>query len=101
MNDYVYIAKFINDEIIIDQYDIIESSQSTVTINNNNRKFIYTIDAVAFSKEDAIRVLVNNYSYRIDCIRETIKNKQQEISELQQLIPELLFEQRKLENRKY
>ena len=73
-----YTAHFINDEIVI-----IESE-----------------NGIAFSKNDAIMVLSNSYSDRISYLEQRIKYEEKHILYLRSLIPELIFEQRKVENRK-
>jgi len=73
-----YTAQFINDEIVI-----IESE-----------------NGMASSKEDAVLLLSNSYTDRIYYLRQRIKDEENHILYLKALIPELMFEQRKIENRK-
>ena len=73
-----YTAAFVNDEIVITESE----------------------KGIASSKEDAILILSNSYCDRIFSIQDSIKRKQCEIDYLKKLIPELMFEQRQVENRK-
>lgn len=98
---YIYFAKFINEEIIINQYRIFqEDIINVIVFTENNHKIIYKKSDVAFSIEDALRILVNSYTDRIESIAYSIHRKEQELKILKSLIPELMFEQRKVESRK-
>jgi hypothetical protein len=52
------------------------------------------------SKEDAVLLLSNSYTDRIYYLLQRIKDEENHILYLKALIPELMFEQRKIENRK-
>jgi len=73
-----YTASFSNDEIVIYESD----------------------NGMASSKEGAILALINSYTEEIHNIEERIKAQEKHILYLKSLVPELMFEQRKVENRK-
>ena len=73
-----YTALFVDDEIVITE----------------------SVNGIASSKGDAILLLTNSYTSKIYDLEQCIKDKENDILYLKTLIPELLFEQRKIENRK-
>jgi len=73
-----YTALFVDDEIVITESE----------------------NGIASSKEDAILMLTNSYTTKIYDIEQYIKNEENNIKHLKLMIPELMFEQRKIENRK-
>ena len=73
-----YTALFVDDEIVITESE----------------------NGMASSKEDAILMLINSYTEQIHLIQKYIKNEENNIKHLKLMIPELMFEQRKIENRK-
>jgi len=73
-----YTALFVDDEIVITESE----------------------NGMASSKEDAILMLINSYTEQIHLIQKYIKDKEATILYLKSLIPELMFEQRKVENRR-
>ena len=101
MSDYVYEARFIDDDIRVEQFKIISKhNDSLVTVNDNGllRTFPDSIFKVAFSREDAILALVNSYNSTIINVEDKIEFMKSEIIRLKAKIPEIMYEQRRVSN---
>jgi len=102
MHDFVYKAEYINDEIVVYKFTIIEIKDDNIKALTQNKTIInmtYDIFTTAFSEKDAVSYLINSYTTRIKHIRQTIKTKYYEIETLKNMIPELMFEQRVISNK--
>jgi len=101
MSEYIYYANFENDEISVQKYIVISEDSDTITTVIDKNIYTFNKLDIASSPEDAILILINSYTYKILEIEDYIKKKESQIIYLKSLIPELMFEQRKVENRKH
>ena len=93
MGDFLFTAEYVHKDFKIVRYYILEETKdgySTVTREGNPVTFPNTITKIAFSENDAILLLINSYSNKID--------------EAPHCSNELMFIQRQMQNafeRKY
>ena len=93
---FVYEAHFINDEIIVNEYRIIsEDSEQVKTLSSegHTRYFPNDFFKVAFSKEDAISFLINGYVDIVKRLEDKIKDRENDIKLLKQMVQNKLYEQ--------
>jgi len=87
MSDYLFTAKYFNEEFIIEKYVIInETSEVFITMAENGRTVMIPneIEQIAFCERNAILVLINSYNKRI--------------ADEPDLLFDLLFQQRQIQN---